>query len=41
LSVAHDPRKLLDWIDVRQWSARLEQALIVTLAPAAKPSHHG
>jgi hypothetical protein len=39
LSVADYARKLLDRIDVRQW--RVRQVLIVALAPAAKPSHHG
>jgi hypothetical protein len=40
LSVADYARKLLDRIDVRQ-RVRLDQVLIVALAPAAKPSHHG
>ena len=39
LSVADYARKLLDRIDVRHW--RVRQVLIVALAPAAKPSHHG
>lgn len=41
LSVADYASKLLDRIDVRQRRARLEEVLIVTLAPAVKPPHHG
>jgi hypothetical protein len=40
LSVA-DYAQAVDLIDVRQSRVRLEQVLIVSLAPAAKPSHHG
>jgi hypothetical protein len=41
LSFADEAVQLLDRIEVRQRSRRLDEVSVVALAPTAKPPHHG
>jgi hypothetical protein len=41
LSLADDAGELLERVNVRQRSRRLDQVLIVALTPTTKPAHHG